>query len=210
MTNHLWFCTLSFACLTWPLPRGCKEGVPGNAITPDFFLSVTFAGVLSNGARTIGVDFDRGFGVWRWFWRCGGRRGFESVRRPGVRVGSTKTVGGADGCLLWACRGDWARDKAWGFWTSIMVKAVGWWGARLMAGREIYSSVGISWPIVICFAPVAQETLTNKTPCQQTFHRIPWNSSSICEPGSIVLIHHKISKLFSWERLNSTDPTSKN
>lgn len=46
--------------------------------------------------------------------------------------------------------------------------------ARLMAGREIYSSVGISWPIVICFAPVARETLTNKAPCQQTFHRIPW------------------------------------
>lgn len=77
-----------------------------------------------------------------------------------------------------------------------------------MAGREIYSYVGISWPMVICFAPVAQETLTNKAPCQQTFHRIPWNSKSICELGPIVLIHHKISKLrlFSRERLNSTDP----
>ena len=53
-----------------------------------------------------------------------------------------------------------------------------------MAGRKIYSSVGISWPMVICFAPVAQETLTNKAPCQQTFHRIPWNSNFNCSHPS--------------------------
>ena len=68
---------------------------------------MTFAGELGNGARNTGVDFDRGFGVWRWFWRCGKRGGFESVRRPGVRLGST-----------------------------IMVKG-GRLGARMMAGREI-------------------------------------------------------------------------
>ena len=42
------------------------------------------------------------------------------MKRPGVLVGSI--VGfGADGCLLWACRGDGERG---GFWTSIMVNVV--------------------------------------------------------------------------------------
>ena len=50
-----------------------------------------------------------------------------------------------------------------------------------MAGREIYSSVGISWPMVICFAPVAQETLINKAPWSADLPSHSMESSSICE-----------------------------
>ena len=59
----------------------------------------------------VDFNFGRGFRVWR----CsGGRGGFESVRRPGVRVGSITTVG-ADGFLLWAYKGDWESVNIGGF-----------------------------------------------------------------------------------------------
>ena len=59
------------------------------------------AGRLNTGGRTTVVEFDFG-GDFRF---SGGGGGFESVRRSGVRVGCIKTVR-ADGCLLWAYRGD--------------------------------------------------------------------------------------------------------